>query len=108
MSAAIFAFSPFHLADAVSLADWTFWFTFWTACSAAACACATRATTLSCASFCAAAAASSAFLARTDKLASCSESDFIVRLHVSAPSKLIIAVRLAGQIDLNQSSLDGP
>ena len=41
-SAAILALNPFHLADAVSLADLTFWFTFWTASSAVACACATR------------------------------------------------------------------
>ena len=45
ISAAIFAFIPFHLAHAVSLADLMFWFAFWTACSAAACACAMRATT---------------------------------------------------------------
>src|SRR5690242_7394399 len=118
MSAVIFAFSPFHLADAVSLEDLMFWFTFWTACSALACACATRATTLSCASFCAAATASSVLLTRTDKLASCSEIGFIVHplcefLCVNLSSHAALRAgrcrqtdcALAARMDVDQSAL---
>src|SRR6266852_2912564 len=74
MSASIFARTAVQFLTAVSPTDLISCFTFSVAFAAAARACSLRASILSCASFSAAATASSAFLARTDKSASCWES----------------------------------
>src|SRR6266853_6113069 len=74
MSASIFARTAVQFLTAVSPADLISCFTFSVAFAAAARACSLRASILSCASFSAAATASSVFLARTDKSASCWES----------------------------------
>src|SRR6266849_766726 len=74
MSASIFTRTALQFLTAVSPTDLISCFTFSVAFAAAARACSLRASILSCASFSAAATASSAFLARTDKSASCWES----------------------------------
>src|SRR5215813_1185072 len=74
MSAATLVRTAVQFLAAVSPADLISCFTFSVAFLAAARACSLRASILSCASFSAAATASSAFLARTDKSASCWES----------------------------------
>src|SRR5262252_3948274 len=74
MSAATFARTAFQFRTAVSPADLISWFTFSVAFASAARACSLRVSIFSCTSFLAAANASSAFLAQTDKSASCWES----------------------------------
>src|SRR5712671_6624370 len=74
MSASIFTRTALQFLTAVSPTDLISCFTFSVAFAAAARACSLRASILSCASFSAAATASSDFLARTDKSASCWES----------------------------------
>jgi NAD(P)H-binding len=78
MSASIFARTAVHFLTAVSPTDLISCFTFSVAFAAAARACPVRASILSCASFSTAAAVSSAFLARTDKAASCWESGLAI------------------------------
>src|SRR5712692_7153080 len=74
MSVSIFARTAVQFLTAVSPTDLISCFTFSVAFAAAARACSLRDSILSCASLSAAATASSAFLARTDKSASCWES----------------------------------
>src|SRR6266849_4965010 len=78
MSASIFARTAVQFLTAVSPTDLISCFTFSVAFAAAARACSLRASILSCASFSAAATASSVFLARTDKSASCWESGLAI------------------------------
>src|SRR5215470_16185922 len=74
MSAATFVRTAVQFLAAVSPTDLMSCFTFSVAFAAAVRACSLRVSIFSCASFSAAATASSAFLARTDKSASCWES----------------------------------
>src|SRR5215467_11271383 len=80
MSAATLVRTAVQFLAAVSPADLISCFTFSVASLAAVRACSLRASILSCASFSAAATASSAFLARTDKSASCWESRLAIYL----------------------------